>query len=675
MYSDDSDDDEVRQRLGSHPYLLLFGTEVRDSIAWGQYSCELGTEIGAGDPATVTREKRDSAFYRALRFFRSMEGFHKGSLDLTGRHESRYLKLQARWSAYIADFFALSVHAEEFMNKDRRGVPYIDYRFNDPNVWMEFGKKWRVFQASWDYGSLLGNTEIVLQVIADHPLPQLQNLCLTNLPSEMIDKVFEHASLERARLLSATCRWLNDIGRRYIFRRRTLGLKFPPNPWKEIRDATDPVDFLSQLAQSMKAKALSSTTFLLTRPDLMKEMRTVSIIDGWKPATLDLFVDGGFDISNTDGFYAPLYDSFTTILSGSGNLTSVKFFSLTLTADFIRCITQLSRLHTLVLSQCHIPPYVQGMLEDDGGIALSCSALNLHLSISKETFSLWHAMLLCPRLRSLSAHSVTEDLTPPPPPVCIKCLFFPTLERLSLSPINPNAVRIYYLWFRSRPAATKLTHLKFYARFGMSDIHARALLRALRAPSLRVLVLEGLAQAEFRLFDLIARRFRKLTGLTLIRRANNRQIWTKQFIWPHPSWEYARHLNGLQHLQHFAWNYDDAYNRFSSAPLLRFERGFCDELDWRTFCSDDEDDRFDDDQYTPKVFALSCPSLKTYTSTQLCIDWCISRNAEGTVLVERPWMGRHNSSSREWNPPFFQRHWPCILPKGREQDRGDVDSD
>lgn len=42
--------------------------------------------------------------YRVLRFFHSLTGFHRGYLDLGGRHLSRYHKLILRWSEYIKDY-------------------------------------------------------------------------------------------------------------------------------------------------------------------------------------------------------------------------------------------------------------------------------------------------------------------------------------------------------------------------------------------------------------------------------------------------------------------------------------------------------------------------------------------------------------------------------------------
>jgi hypothetical protein len=53
--------------------------------------------------------------------------------------------------------------------------------------------------------------------MSQNPVPKIQKLCLTDLPTELLDKVFQHAPLDKARIFSSTCKQLREIARRYIF--------------------------------------------------------------------------------------------------------------------------------------------------------------------------------------------------------------------------------------------------------------------------------------------------------------------------------------------------------------------------------------------------------------------------------------------------------------------------
>lgn len=51
-----------------------------------------------------------------------------------------------------------------------------------------------------------------------HPLPILQKVRLLDLPVEILDHVFEFMEVETAGICGNTCKYLNDIGRRHMFR-------------------------------------------------------------------------------------------------------------------------------------------------------------------------------------------------------------------------------------------------------------------------------------------------------------------------------------------------------------------------------------------------------------------------------------------------------------------------
>jgi hypothetical protein len=48
-------------------------------------------------------------------------------------------------------------------------------------------------------------------------MPKFQQKCLTSLPVEVLEIIMAHASMDQARLLSATCQFLRKVGLRFIF--------------------------------------------------------------------------------------------------------------------------------------------------------------------------------------------------------------------------------------------------------------------------------------------------------------------------------------------------------------------------------------------------------------------------------------------------------------------------
>jgi hypothetical protein len=92
----------------------------------------------------------------------------------------------------------------------------------------------------------------------------------------------------------------------------------------------------------------------------------------------------------------------------------------------------------------------------------------------------------------------------------------------------------------------RLTHFKLHMDWGVSDSEIMGLLIALQTAPLEVLVLEGLAQAEFSIFERIVSLFPDLLALTLVRRQNSNQHQNKLAPWPHSSWKYASCFRGFQ---------------------------------------------------------------------------------------------------------------------------------
>lgn len=142
--------------------------------------------------------------------------------------------------------------------------------------------------------------------------------------------------------------------------------------------------------------------------------------------------------------------------------------------------------------------------------------------------------MLCPNLRTFSTQDNSGDLTPLPRGTSS----FATLERIYLEGMSREDMVDYVLWLSSGPELGRLTHFKIHVHDGLSDDITILLLDSFtRSGSpLQVLSLEGLAEAEFGLFDEIVRRFPNLRSLTLVRRASNGQTDNKTINWPHAAW-------------------------------------------------------------------------------------------------------------------------------------------
>ncbi|KAF8079250.1 hypothetical protein FPV67DRAFT_107128 [Lyophyllum atratum] len=666
MYDSSDSDSDGYFNVDYPPYLTLFGAEEARSRTNKNRARRVQAREQGKDAAAVIGGYSD--FYLVVRFFKSVEGFYTGSLDLTGRHLPRYIDLITRWNLYLAEFIALTVHAKEFETRttglDEHNFKFIDYDFEDETLWEDFQTRWKIPRNN-SYGLLLPLTAQVLSTISQHPMPRIQQLCLVQLPSEVLDHIFWMSKLNQTRLLSSTCRYLNDIGSRHLYKSRTITFDVAWDVLGELRESDDPVEYLKTLAYSTREKLLLKTDFLIGRRDLMAKIENLSILDMW---TSSMFDKNEFNLRTMDtAFYPPIYKAFTQILSSSFNVTTLVLQNILFTSEIIQLISNLHHLHTVRLRMCLFPSTICLWIQA-GQAPLWKSVYNLHILPPGRKPGSWYSTLLCPHLRTFSAHGLST-LPRIPPDVAFKFPSFPTLERLTLTEVLPHDMLHFAAALSSRPDVMfgRLTHFKLHSAEGYDDDDAMTLLNALsqgQAP-LRALVMEGLADGDFRLFDHIARSFPSLEGLTLLRREINRQAKTMYTVWPHGAWEYASHLDGLSQLQHFGWN-SSAGEIHSSAPLLRFEEGFYDpETHLEEWFEAKEDDSVEVDKWTPAVFAAHCPSLQSYTSSMFVIDWYISRTPAGPIVVDsRTQRGGKPPWVTKWNPVRTDGHWPIVEPAG-----------
>ncbi|KAG5639636.1 hypothetical protein H0H81_008797 [Sphagnurus paluster] len=467
-------EDSILHPFDHPPYLLLLGNEEADAQQWEN-------ELRARGELDTDREGDHVTFYRNLRVFLSIKGFYEGDLDLAGRNWSRLADLLKRVCDYLPDFYSVCTLAKEFTTneKDSRGIFYIDYEFSDEGVqWENFRKKWNI-SSHYSFGVFRQHTLEIRDYLQE--TPKIQKLYLCDLPPEILDRVNQLATIEQARLLSSTCRQLNEVGRRYIFRTRSLTFELPLSLFCEASEADR-----EQALLSCYERLLSTCNFLLEHPELLDKLLHLKI--------------SASEIQFLDGMrLTQVYQAFSDVLSSCLSLTTLTIHSLELTSQLSHLISSLPSLKTLELRDCPLSDDFEALFSSGGTFAEWKSVYNLKLGMSTNA-----------------------------------------RKRL---PDNALSIILHILTERDAP--------------------------------LEVLVLEGLGEAEYTLFEQISHSFPGLIALTLIRRASPRQTRNLTITWPNSSWEYAKHLEGLTQLKHFRWNSDDSTS-WSSAPLRRFEEGFHD---------------------------------------------------------------------------------------------------
>ena len=304
-----------------------------------------------------------------------------------------------------------------------------------------------------------------------------------------------------------------------------------------------------------------------------------------------------------------------------------------------------------------------------------------------ETYSQWYALLFCPALRTLS---IIESGVGPASDLDTTFwdrLSLDKLERLSLDNISRRHLSDFTVFFTQHPkATTHLTHFKVHMDWGFNDSDARTLLLALEPAPMEVLALEGLAEADFPLFDQIAIQYPYLQALTLVRRHNASQHRNKLAIWPRASWEYASRFKGFKGLRHFCWNFLTEYWDATPSAVIAFENDF-EPLSLATaspsgsplsdvspsiakeqwyFDLTDEMPYFLDTHYMALPFAAHCGQLETFCIMDSAVDMActVSRQKQTGAVLLSPKYYHPTSSAVAWNVRRWNTvasRWPPLM--------------
>jgi hypothetical protein len=428
-------------------------------------------------------------------------------------------------------------------------------------------------------------------------------------------------------------------------------------------------DHLCNVAIASRDKFLETTQFLLSRPDLTRSLRSLTIQDRWSNQSIDGTLIQDFDVLSIHDFYAAIHNDLKKILEAALNLSIVTFICTEVVPEFLQITSRIATLHTINFHLCKLDHQVCESITTNQ-IESSETLLNLRLlmtNVAVDTFGVWHTLALCPRIRTLSVlGSGYTDISIPPDIVRQTCNPFTTLERVFLDHFDPDDISALSVWMSEASGSLRLTHFKIHTRWGMDDTVVFDLLNALRwSPNMQVLVLEGLRDAGLELIDRISQACPNLFGLTLIRRHNNRQSETKLASWPHASYEYASHFTSFTQLNHFGWNLDvDLYGLDPSPSVMsEFEAGFPDLLfeSWEETEMRDQNAYFDDTHLMAGSFAAHCPTLRTFAIVDRMVRLvCLIDNTpSGRLLSKQKYSAMFEST--KWNPHPW-KGWPLIMP-------------
>ena len=397
---------------------------------------------------------------------------------------------------------------------------------------------------------------------------------------------------------------------------------------------------LTMIAQHARRDLLNNAGFISMTPRVSKHIRKLVLSDEWW-VNRRLHSRDNNPFALPMDFYRPISQALGSVLRHIPKLSTLVLCNLELNMELIRRIAEIPALHTLDLHLCRIPRMVIRKLTTDRAFTCSqISNLRVYMDSSfQETYSQWHTLLLCPYIRTLSVIQYGIDPFPSPDNTFWEKCRLEHLERLSLDNVDAIDLTELAKWISNDKASSALlTHFKLHMDWGIFDAEIIPVLRSLSSAPLEVLVLEGLAEAEFILFKEISKFFPDLVALTMVRRQNSSQHQDKLASWPHASWEYAKPFSGFRKLQHFCWNYLTEYWDATPAMMVAFETGFragcststselasphaCRIPTQNTYTTSppDEIPYFLDSHWMALPFAAYCPTLKSFALMDRAVD-------------------------------------------------------
>ncbi|KIM33910.1 hypothetical protein M408DRAFT_325481 [Serendipita vermifera MAFF 305830] len=678
--------DSEDELFHSFPYLVFYQKEETQGRVNERSARLNGEEIG-----DWKRAWRD---YRNLRFYRSIIGFHEGTLDLSGRHEERYTRLKITWDEYFSEFQELEKTATPMKIEKRIGeliIPDVEYTFSDAALWQEFTKKWHI---SPTFGvHAFAWTDRVRGAMKKHPKPKIQSLCLHHLPVELIQQVYAEASQANARILSSTSRYMRSLALPYIFGERRL--QFGPGLyWYQslsdpgIQTQEDVFEALQALARTGRDSYIETIEYILSRPDLLRSLTSLSLFNLW--SRLQEFENSraeGFSPINLDAdYFLQIHQHNARFLQATIHLTSLKLGGFDIDCDLVRATTSLPSLVTLQFDFCSLTSELQASALEPNfpkyeqvlNLSIGFKERNIDQNNMDVNTEAWYLIPLCPNMKTLSVRGMRsrKGVILPRQELWHAVNPFKTLERFAIEELVGWEVETLGLWIQNASVVEQrhlmMTHFMLRSKGSFDGSDTAVLANALgHATNLEVCVLDGIASqaATVALIDVIAHALPDIIGLTLIVSDRWHDLRSDLRAWPSPMWEYGSQFSTFTHLKYFGWN-----NRFeceyTPAQMIFLEEGYPE----RTPEGLEQEHLVNrmafllDFERTGAVFGAYCPSLKTVAVTATggifhaaCL---IRRDGNEHMIVEKDSPGKNYADYVKWNPDgMLSDGWPPILPK------------
>ncbi|GJE96234.1 hypothetical protein PsYK624_124280 [Phanerochaete sordida] len=213
--------------------LRLYELEERSVELMAKY----GTEPADFVMSPEAMKRMDLRFrglpYSFIRLCDTVKGFHTGYLDLTGRHEYRYLSAFKVWDEFRQTVIAVlrtarPVQAQEGLPVVRNSRRTLVER-GHPNacilvdtIVLQKLSRWRLPVRDLDL--LLCFVEDVQNCMEVYPLPKYQRLRLLDLPNEVLHRIARRTEPRYLRKFGSACKLLRDISWPTLHEERKIGL-------------------------------------------------------------------------------------------------------------------------------------------------------------------------------------------------------------------------------------------------------------------------------------------------------------------------------------------------------------------------------------------------------------------------------------------------------------------
>ncbi|KAI4522492.1 hypothetical protein K525DRAFT_361665 [Schizophyllum commune Loenen D] len=589
-------DDSVLGPQRENPPLKLYADDVYE--AQNRYwHADLHLRVTKNDKDPEELEYAEERVQRAREFceivlgraytnrlFESLIGYHTGSLDLTGRHRPRYMKLCTQIVAMAMELFAMkdkvTISTREVLDWDfaqMKKVPCVEavYDFEPPTLWEEFADKWHV-KYSHDYGSLQRGVERCLSTIGAAKV-RFQELLLTDLPPELLDYIMSMASTEELAAWSGTCKLLRDHALTYAYEEikylldsvHTLDADLMEKLRKRKDGQEKANNYVRKIALRQRNATVNRMRHILRQKDASAKTKKIIFYEDW---TCDHWRWSELLGCSYNDFVGPLIKPLAQQIR-SAPLTEFSYRSRSLYGLVWKAISQCSTLHTLTLLTS-LPVSVQWPL------ATSIVNLALHMTEVYQPDFLWEIVTYCPSALYLGVFAPSRrGGTSIPRAVFGDNAYNPLtqLRRIELHGMDPGSIIVLAEAF----VAAGLPPLTHFAISAPTNSHITrepvfALIRSLRnARQLQTLCISTLQYVQPDLFALIGENLPGLRLLALEHQPSKyREVRGGGTLWPRPSFEYAPHLAALPHLRHLGINISSYAPAYTPRAMYRLENGY-----------------------------------------------------------------------------------------------------